>query len=114
MVIVNPNKPADRYISRRGILIGAAASLVCAPSIVRATSLMPIKGVILPIDPIVPRWAGYIERLRYDWMEKALKRGWDEERDGRTFGCGSEDRARKAVAYAHAQGWLKGFSIVGS
>ena len=33
----------DGLITRRSIFIGAAASLICAPAIVRATSLMPVR-----------------------------------------------------------------------
>lgn len=32
-------------ITRRSIFIGAAASLICAPAIVRATSLMPVPNL---------------------------------------------------------------------
>src|SRR6266704_3082525 len=36
--------------SRRSFLTGLGAALVTAPAIVRATSLMPIKQMIAPID----------------------------------------------------------------
>jgi hypothetical protein len=35
-------------ITRRSIFHGATASLICAPAIVRATSLMPVRGMRLP------------------------------------------------------------------
>lgn len=35
--------------SRRSFLIGAAASLITAPAIVRSASLMPVRGIIQPI-----------------------------------------------------------------
>ena len=35
----------DGLITRRSIFIGAAASLLCAPAIVRATSLMPVRSL---------------------------------------------------------------------
>ena len=96
-------------ITRRSILIGATAALICAPAIVRAASLMPIKRVIIPIDPvvtIVPMWAGYVEHLYYYFLEKALRAGWDDKPHGSVFDGISEAQARKSVAYAQAQGWL--------
>ena len=36
----------DYRMTRRNVFIGAAASLICAPAIVRATSLMPVRGFI--------------------------------------------------------------------
>ena len=42
------------------ILIGAAASLLCAPAIVRVGSLMPLRGIILPIDR---QWFGSVIRM---------------------------------------------------
>ena len=35
--------PHHSLISRRSIFIGAAASLLCAPAIVRAANLMPVR-----------------------------------------------------------------------
>jgi hypothetical protein len=37
------NRHQDYRMARRSILIGAAASLMCAPAIVRVTSLMPVR-----------------------------------------------------------------------
>src|ERR1035437_2834511 len=37
----------DYRMTRRNIFIGAAASLICAPAIVRAASLMPVRGLPL-------------------------------------------------------------------
>jgi hypothetical protein len=96
----------DRLNTRRSIVIGAAASLICAPAIVRAGSLMPVRSLILPIIPIVPMYAGFVERLRYDFLEKALRAGWDDRRHGPVVGGISESQARRSVAYARAQGWL--------
>ena len=44
-----PNRHHDSLITRRGIFIGAAATLIRAPAIVRAASLMPVRSLILPI-----------------------------------------------------------------
>ncbi len=41
--MTSPISNHDSLITRRSILIGAAASLICAPAIVRATSLMPVR-----------------------------------------------------------------------
>lgn len=43
-------------ISRRG-LIGGLASLLAAPAIVKASSLMPVRA--LPQDPFPPMWVEY-------------------------------------------------------
>jgi hypothetical protein len=64
---------------------------------------MPVRGLILPIER--PS-AGFIERLRFYGMERALSRGWDAEQDGQMFGCSSEIHARKSVAYARRNGFL--------
>ena len=46
-------------ITRR-FLIGGAAALVCAPSIVRTASLMPVRGIIFPSQTFQ---YGFAERL---------------------------------------------------
>jgi hypothetical protein len=38
-----PISNCDDLIARRSIIISAAASLICAPAIVRAASLMPVR-----------------------------------------------------------------------
>jgi hypothetical protein len=50
----------DQQLNRRSIIIGAAASLICAPAIVRAASLMPIRGVVF--SPEMCHF-GFVERL---------------------------------------------------
>lgn len=37
--------------SRRSLLTGLGASLIVAPAIVRAVSLMPVRGVVMPMGP---------------------------------------------------------------
>ena len=116
MLLQIPNQQQDNLITRRGIFMGAAASLIFAPAIVRATSLMQVRKIILPIKDASypgPQYAGFVERLRYDFLDKALRHGWDDKRHGRVVGGMSENDTRKAVAHAYAQGWLKGFSING-
>src|SRR6266516_5529685 len=89
-------------LTRRRIFIGGVASVICAPAIVRAESLMPIRALIVPMQPV---HAGFIERLRFHWMEQLLKSGWTTER-ALTFGGISETEARRQVAYARMHGLL--------
>lgn len=93
-------------ISRRGLLVDAGASLLCAPAIVRAASLMPVRRVIGVVAVHEPIYMGFVDRLRLHWMDRALQRGWDVARDGRTFGGISEAAAKSAVATGRARGWL--------
>ena len=88
-------------ITRRSILIGAAASLICAPAIVRATSLMPVRRLR---GPIGPQYAGFCERLMYQSLESNLRAGrMSTVLNGKII---PEAEARRMVAYARAQGWL--------
>ena len=89
-------------LTRRRIFIGGLASVICAPAIVRAESLMPIRALIIPMQPV---HAGFVERLRFHWMEQALKKEWTTER-ALTFGGISENEARRQVNYARMHGFL--------
>jgi hypothetical protein len=95
--------PPHSLITLRSILIGAVASLLCAPAIVRATNLMPVRRLPFPFGP---QTAGFVERLRYQFLEGALRSGWDDKRHGPVVGGISEAQARRAVAYAQAHGFL--------
>ena len=88
--------------TRRRIFVGGVATVMCAPAIVRAESLMPIRALIVPMQPV---HAGFVERLRFHWMERALKNGWTNER-ALTFGGISENAARRQVTYARIHGLL--------
>jgi hypothetical protein len=91
----------DGLITRRSIFIGAAASLICAPAIVRATSLMPVRRLR---GPIGPQYAGFCERLMYQSLESNLRAGrMSTVLNGKII---PEAEARRMVAYARAQGWL--------
>ena len=46
-------------ITRRNVLIGASATLVCAPAVIRVAGLMPIRRIILP----TAHYYGFVERL---------------------------------------------------
>jgi hypothetical protein len=91
----------EGLITRRSIFIGAAASLLCAPAIVRAASLMPLRGLRVPIGP---QSAGFCERLMYQSLDSNLRA--DEMSTVLNAEVISEDDARRMVAYAQAQGWL--------
>jgi hypothetical protein len=49
-------------------------------------------------------WLGFVGTLRLHWMRQALERGWDDERDRRTFGGMSEASVRSYVAHMKALG----------
>jgi hypothetical protein len=90
----------DNLITRRSIFVGSAALLICAPAIVRATSLMPVRGLR---GPIGPQYAGFCERLFYHSLDCGLRAGRI------SMVCNdkivSAADARRMVAYARAQGW---------
>jgi hypothetical protein len=100
--ISHPPVLGGPMFTRRRIFVGGVASMICAPAIVRAESLMPIRALIVPMQPV---HAGFIERLHFHWMEQALKNGWTPER-ARTFGGISENAARHQVTYARMHGLL--------
>ena len=88
-------------MTRRSILIGAAASLICAPAIVRVTSLMPVRRLRAPIGP---QYAGFVERLFYYSLDGNLRAGrMSTICNGRIVSVAD---ARRMVAHARAQGWL--------
>ena len=89
-------------LTRRRMLIGSLASLICAPAIVRAESLMQIRALIVPMQPL---HAGFVERLRFHWLELALKKEWTDKA-ALTFGGISENEARRQITYARMHGFL--------
>jgi hypothetical protein len=106
MTAISPDHHGS-LITRRSIFIGAAASLIYAPAIVRAASLMPIRGLILPIEhPLLigRQYAGFCERLMYQSLDSNLKSGrMTTVVNGKII---SKADARRMVAHARAQGWL--------
>jgi hypothetical protein len=97
----SPISNHEGLVTRRSIFIGAAASLICAPAIVRAASLMPVRNLR---GPIGSHYAGFCERLFYHSLDRGLRAG-----QGSTVLNGKIVPAADAcrmVAYARAQGWL--------
>src|SRR6266540_4710762 len=96
-----PDQLHDSLITLRSIFIGAAASLICAPAIVRATSLMPVRR--LP-PPFGPQYAGFVERLMYQSLASDLRAGrMSTTLNGKII---PEADARRMVARAQDYGWL--------
>ena len=92
-------------ITRRSLFIGAAASLLCAPAIVRAANLMPVRRLPFPFGP---QYAGYLERLFLHALEGSLQAATRKGRAsvelyGHTIPI---DSARRRVASAQAHGFL--------
>ena len=93
--------------TRRGILIGAVASLISAPAIVRATSLMPVRSLIFPIkrssrlNPL----GKFYRRCFYHNLDFDLKTGRSMSlvENGRIISVAD---AHRMVAHARAEGWL--------
>lgn len=92
----------DYRLTRRSIFIGAAAALICAPAIVRATGLMPVPGV--PLQFLNPLGEFY-RRCFYHTLESDL-------RSGRAMSVLNHEKvislaeAHRMVARARVQGWL--------
>jgi hypothetical protein len=100
-----PNNYRFSLLTRRSIIIGAAASLLCAPAIVHATNLMPVRRLPFPNGP---QYAGYVDRLFLHSIESSLKVCL---RAGRTIvEVGSHkipvERAEQTVTFAQAHGLL--------
>ena len=70
MTALIPDNNQISPITRRSIIIGAAASLICAPAIVRVTNLMPVRRLPFPYGP---QYAGFVERLFLHSIESSLK-----------------------------------------
>ena len=87
--------------TRRSVLLGAVASLICAPAIVRAASLMPMRG--LPLQYLSPL-GDFYRRCFYHSLESDLRAGRSMSTviDGKIV---SVAEARQMVAYARAKGW---------
>ena len=105
---------ADHRMTRRNILIGAAASLISAPAIVRAASLMPVRGLPLQFlkpDRKIPKTMGeWYQLCFYNNLDNALR-----ARRAMTYGpiggkTISVAEGYRIVAHARAEGWLPPYS----
>ena len=100
----------DYRMTRRNIFIGAAASLICAPAIVRAASLMPVRGLPLQFlnpERKIPKTVGeWYQLCFYNNLGNALKAGRAMTYGpigGKTI---SVAEGYRIVAHARAEGWL--------
>lgn len=64
-------------ISRRGLLIGGAATLISAPAIVRPGVLMPIKPKLVPAPDIIRKYFVLVRDEKHwqemqDWLRYTL------------------------------------------
>ena len=97
----------DYRMTRRSIFIGAVASLVCAPAIVRAASLMPVRGLPLPLlNPL----GEFYRRCFYHNLDFDLRTGRSMSMTVENGKIISVADARRRVAHARAQGWLAHYS----
>jgi hypothetical protein len=106
MTALIPNIDHGSLLTRRSI-IGAAASLICMPAIVRATNLMPVRRLPFPYGP---QYAGYVDRLFLHSIESSLQAAL---RTGRTIleqsfyrDEISVESAQRTMAFAPAHGFL--------
>jgi hypothetical protein len=96
----------DSTMTRRIVFFGGAASLICAPAIVRAASLMPVRT--LQFGALNPEGEFY-RRCFYHSLDSDLDAG-------RAMSVRNNDKiisiaeARQMVAHARAHGWLPPFS----
>ena len=105
----------DYQMTRRNIFIGAAASLIYAPAIVRAASLMPVRGLPLPFlnpERKIPKTVG-------EWYQLCFYNNLDNDlRASRAMTYGpiggktiSVAEGYRIVAQARAEGWLPPYSF---
>jgi hypothetical protein len=102
---------AANTMTRRTLFIGTAASLICAPAIVRAASLMPVRG--LPLQLITPKRR--ILKTMGDWYQFCFYNNLDNDlKAGRAMTYGpiggkpiSVAEGHQIIAQARALGWLE-------
>src|ERR1022692_5030567 len=105
---------ADYPMTRRNTFIVAVASLICAPAIVRAASLMPARG--LPLQFLNPERK--IPKTVGEWYQLSFYNNLDNDlRAGRAMTYGpiggktnSVAEGYRIVAHARAEGWLPPYS----
>jgi hypothetical protein len=104
MTALIPNIDHGSLLTRRSI-IGAAASLLCAPAIVRAVNLMPLRRLPFPYGR---QHAGFVERLYFHALESGLQTALRTGRTNIEFAGQIIQIAegRRRVAFAQAHGFL--------
>jgi hypothetical protein len=100
----------DFRMTRRNLLIRAVASMIFAPAIVRAASLMPVRGLPLQFlnpERRIPKTVGEWYQLSfYNNLDNDLRAGRGmtySQIGGKTISVAEGDRK---VAQARAEGWL--------
>ena len=104
MITSTPTDQHNHQITRRGIILGVAASLMCAPAIVRVTNLMPVRRLPFPFGP---QSAGFVERSCLHALESHVGNLRADETS--TFFNGKimdVANSHRRVAYAQAHGFL--------
>jgi hypothetical protein len=102
----------DYRMTRRNIFIGAAASLICAPTIVRAASLMPVRGLplqFLNLEVLNPLGQFYRSNF-YHNLDNDLRAGRAMTTVINNGKILSVAEAHRMVARARAEGWLPPYS----
>jgi hypothetical protein len=102
---------ADSRMTRRTLFIGAAVSLICAPAIVRAANLMPVR--VVPLPSLVPKRR--ILKTMGDWYQLCFYNNLNNDlKAGRAMTYGpvggkpiSVAEGHQIIARALAQGWLE-------
>ena len=89
-------------MTRRSMVTGATAALICAPAVVPAIGLMPVPGP--PLQLLNPLGEFY-RRCLYHALDSDLRAGRSMSTviDGKIV---SVVEGRRMVAHARAQGWL--------
>ena len=96
-----PNPKHIRIINRRSVLVGTGLCVICAPAIVRATSLMLVRELRSPTERL---YEGFVQRLFLAALHNNLRTGrMTVNANGRIV---SEVDARRVVARARAHDWL--------
>jgi hypothetical protein len=102
MSILLPDNQPSAPLSRRSLLIGLAVSSLPAPAIVRVSSIMPVRRVLLT-EANRP-WAGFVQRLFYNSLAADLRRGhMTTVINGRVL---TLSEAEPLVRYARQNGWI--------
>ena len=108
MSIILPDNRPLTLPTRRSALLGLGASLLAAPAIVHASSIMPVRRVLIT-EPD-RRYAGFIERLYYESCASRLLQhgGIIMHFSGRnpTLSEAERSQAERTVRYAFKYGFL--------